>query len=246
MKNVNTSLISAVLLLMSLSAFADQMIISGTPAATATVGQAYYFAPSVKNGIAGEIQFSYINLPDWAKRYRGSGIISGTPTRPGVWANIQIVSSDGVHYAETRPFTITVKAAKPAAVLKISGTPGDTAQVGTFYDFTPTVLAAVGSTLTFSVQNKPAWLQFNKSTGSLSGTPTTASVASYANIVVSVSNGSTTAALPAYTIAVSPQRTGTASVSWIKPTRNTDGSTTSNISGYFIRYGTSIAALNKQ
>jgi hypothetical protein len=35
------------------------------------LGQAYYFAPTVKNGIAGEIQFSYINLPDWAKHYRG-------------------------------------------------------------------------------------------------------------------------------------------------------------------------------
>jgi hypothetical protein len=44
---------------------------------------------------------------------------------------------------------------------------------------------------------------------------------------------------------VSDVATGSASLSWTPPTRNTDGSTLTNLAGYKIYYGTSSGALNK-
>ncbi len=98
--------------------------------------------------------------------------------------------------------------------------------------------------------NKPAWAQFSASTGALSGTPSTGSVATDANIVVSVSNGAQSAALPAFDITVQLQATpsvaGTASLSWSRPTKNTNGTPLTNLAGYVIHYGTSSTALNNK
>src|ERR1019366_6803292 len=85
-----------------------------------------------------------------------------------------------------------------AQTLQISGTPAPTAEVGQFYSFRPTVVASAGSSLTYAVASKPAWAQFSAATGALSGTPSTGSAATDANIVVSVSNGAQSAALPAF------------------------------------------------
>ena len=131
--------------------------------------------------------------------------------------------------------------------LQISGTPAKTAEVGQFYSFTPTVVASAGSTLTYAVANKPAWAQFSAATGALSGTPSAGSAVTDANIVVSVSNGAQSAALSAFNITVQPAGTaaaGTASLTWIRPTQNTNGSPLTNLAGYVIRYGTSSTALN--
>jgi hypothetical protein len=140
-------------------------------------------------------------------------------------------------------------AAPVAQTLQISGTPATTAEVGQFYSFTPTVVASAGSSLTYAVANKPAWAQFSAATGTLSGTPSTGSAATDANILVSVSNGAQSAALPAFNISVQPATPsvpGTASLSWSRPTQNTDGSPLSNLAGYVIRYGTSTTALNNK
>jgi hypothetical protein len=85
----------------------------------------------------------------------------------------------------------------------------------------------------------PAWATFNTSTGRLYGTPGTADVGTYANIVIRVSDGTTTVALTAFTITVTQVANGTATISWIPPTQNTDGSPLTDLGGYRIYYGTS-------
>jgi len=137
-------------------------------------------------------------------------------------------------------------AAPVAQTLQISGTPAPTAEIGQFYSFRPTVVASAGSSLTYAVANKPAWAQFSATTGTLSGTPSTGSVATDANIVVSVSNGAQSAALPAFNITVQPALAGTASLSWSRPTENTNGTPLTDLAGYVIRYGTSSTALNNK
>ncbi|MGP8097383.1 MAG: fibronectin type III domain-containing protein [Steroidobacteraceae bacterium] len=110
-------------------------------------------------------------------------------------------------------------------------------------------MAPAGSTLSYTVAHKPAWAQFSASTGALSGTPSTGSVATDANIVVSVSNGAQSAALPAFDITVQPATpsvAGTASLSWSRPTENTNGTPLTNLAGYVIHYGTSSTALNNK
>ena len=85
----------------------------------------------------------------------------------------------------------------------ISGVPAVTdVLVGQAFAFSPIAADADGDTLTFSVANLPAWLQFNPGTGTLSGSPAAADVGSYANIVISVSDGKSTATGPAFSLTV--------------------------------------------
>jgi hypothetical protein len=182
------------------------------------------------------------------------GIVpNGTASTKGGWDN------DGYAYSANligssitwggSTFTLGTSTAAPVAqTLQISGSPATTAQVGQYYSFSPTVIASAGSTLTYAVGNKPAWAQFSATTGALSGTPSTGS-ATAANILVSVSNGAQSAALPAFNIIVQPAPVvvaGTAILSWSPPTKNIDGSPLTNLAGYVVRYGTSSTALNNK
>ena len=250
MLNTNLARMASLTVLLSmpcLSAMA-QMTISGTPPATATVGKEYYFVPVVQNGNQKTLQFNYVSRPAWSGDYMGSGAIIGTPTAPGVYSNIQIQAWDGEHFAETAPFTITVVAAGTTP-LKISGTPATSATVGKYYSFTPTVVAPAGSSLTYSVSNKPSWTQFSSATGSLVGTPGAANVKTDSDIVMTVSDGAKSASLAAFNIAVqsaSSAATGEATLSWSKPTDNTNGTALTNLAGYVVRYGTNPAALTSE
>jgi hypothetical protein len=85
---------------------------------------------------------------------------------------------------------------------KISGTPPTTATVGYWYNFVASATDVDGDPLKFSIVNKPAWLVFNATSGRLSALPTSANVGTYSNIIVKVSDGHATVALPAFSIAV--------------------------------------------
>lgn len=127
----------------------------------------------------------------------------------------------------------------------IAGTPAAAINASASYAFMPAATDADGDSLTFTITNKPAWATFNTTTGRLTGTPTLAQVGTYANITIAVSDGKTTTSLGAFSIAVTQISTGTAALSWLPPTENTDGSQLTNLSGYRIYYGTSAAALNQ-
>jgi hypothetical protein len=225
---------------------AGAMTLTGTPPTTVVVGHEYDWKPTAVGAVTNSLQFGYINLPNWSKHYRSSGLIRGTPTEPGVYANIQIIASDGAHYAETKPFSIKVLAAETAPVtptLLISGTPPTSAEVSKFYSFTPTVIASAGSKLTYSIANKPVWATFSTSKGMLTGTPARANVGKDSDITITVSNGETKASLKSFNISVAPLVIGSATLSWEKPTKNTNGTPLTNLVGYVVRYGLSSAAL---
>ena len=82
----------------------------------------------------------------------------------------------------------------------ISGAPGTSATAGQSYTFQPTASDPEGDALTFSVSGMPAWAAFNTATGALTGTPTAAGT--HSGIVISVSDGSNSTSLPAFTITV--------------------------------------------
>ena len=85
-------------------------------------------------------------------------------------------------------------------------------------------------------------------TGRLSGTPQSSNVGTYPGIVISVSDGTTSAALPAFSIAVQNSATsgsGTASLKWTIPTTNTNGTPLTDLAGFTISYGTSAGALTQ-
>jgi hypothetical protein len=140
----------------------------------------------------------------------------------------------------------------------ISGTAATQASIGSAYSLAPSASDADGDTLAFTIQNKPTWAEFNTATGVLTGTPTAA--ATFANIVITVSDGKTTASLPAFTITVgtatadSGEDSGTTpptaspsgpnvALSWNVPTQTIDGQTLQNLAGYRIHYGTNQNAM---
>jgi hypothetical protein len=128
----------------------------------------------------------------------------------------------------------------------ISGSPPTSATAGSAYSFTPTASGPSGSTLSFSIKNSPSWASFSSTNGQLSGTPASGNVGTYANIVISVSDGSASASLSSFTITVAPPPTGgSAALSWTVPTTNTDGSALIDLAGFYVYYGTSATSMSQ-
>ena len=127
--------------------------------------------------------------------------------------------------------------------LTISGAPAASVALGGTYNFTPVASDSNSKTLSFSIQNKPSWASFNSGTGELSGTPTSADVGSYSNVSIGVSDGVLSATLPSFSISVTQIATGSATLSWIPPTTNANGTTLTNLAGYYVHYGTNAASL---
>ncbi len=121
----------------------------------------------------------------------------------------------------------------------ISGNPPPAVVVGQNYSFTPSASDPDGDQLTFAIQGKPAWAEFDPDTGSLSGLATMGSEGSYPNISITVSDGVASASLPSFAVEVTQSALGSVTLSWTPPTQNEDGSALVDLAGYNIYYGTS-------
>jgi hypothetical protein len=127
---------------------------------------------------------------------------------------------------------------------QISGSAPTSVTVGQPYSFQPAASDPEGQTLSFLVSNRPAWATFNSNTGQLSGTPSSSHVGTYRDIQITVSDGTNVTSLPAFSIAVAAATIGAATLRWVAPTANEDGTPIENLSGYRIYYGTSTGNLS--
>jgi hypothetical protein len=133
----------------------------------------------------------------------------------------------------------TVAGAARNAVPLIGGTPLKAVVQGTSYAFTPTVMDRDGDPLTFTIANAPAWASFNSATGRLSGTPSPHHLGVTAGVVITVSDGVSSASLPAFDLGVLATAPGSATLSWLPPTVNTDDSPLTDLKGYKVYWGPS-------
>ena len=252
LRSVLTAILISNLALASEVASAHQrqhygLTISGTPASGVLAGQTYTFTPTAYDSRTRPLVFAIANRPSWATFSSSSGQLSGTPTAANVgsYSSIVIAVSDGYRTATLPAFSVQVSGAAapptPAPPPVISGTPPASVQAGSSYAFQPTASDPGGLTLAFSVQNKPAWATFSIVNGSLSGTPSSSQAGTYANVIISASDGQSASALPAFSINVTsaPVVTGTALLDLTEPTRNTDGSALTDLAGVRIYYGAS-------
>ena len=212
------------------------LTISGNPLTSVAAGSAYSFIPTASGASGTTLRFSIQNQPPWASFNAANGALTGTPSAAnvGAYPKIVISVSDSTQSVALAPFAIAV-----VKGVTISGNPPTSVNAGSAYSFTPTASGPGGTTLTFSIQNQPAWASFNAGNGALSGNPGAANVGTYSNILISVSNGSSAASLPAFSISVNQVSNGTASLTWTPVTKNTNGTVLANLAGYRVHYGTS-------
>jgi hypothetical protein len=210
-------------------------VISGTPAPSVTVGQAYSFTPTASDPDGQALTFSVANRPSWATFSSATGTLSGTPTAAGTSTNIAIAVSDGALTASLASFSITAQAPANRPPV-IGGAPVTSATAGQPYSFRPTATDADGDPLTFTISGRPTWATFDASAGTLHGTPN--SSGTFANIVIGVSDGQASVSLPAFAITVAASPTTSATVRWTAPITNTDGTPITGLSGYRVFAGT--------
>jgi hypothetical protein len=229
----------------------DHVTIAGTPATSVAAAQAYSFTPSASSSFGRTLVFAIANMPAWASFNTSTGQLSGMPGTGsvGTYSNIVIAASDGLKSATLPAFAVQVLAAPVAAVPSptISGTPATTDVAGSPYSFQPSASGPTGMALSYSVQNKPAWASFSIATGLLAGTPSSTQTGTYGNIILSVSDGQASSALPSFAITVTspPATSGSATVNLTPPTLNTDGSTLTDLAGVTIYYGNSPDSLSQ-
>jgi hypothetical protein len=214
-------------------------VISGTPPTSVTAGTAYAFQPTASDPDGNALTFSITSMPAWATFSTTTGRLQGTPaaSHVGSYADIVISVSDGTATASLPAFSIVVNAV-PNGPPVISGTPPTSVTAATAYAFQPMASDPDGDALTFSIANLPAWATFSATTGRLQGSPAASDVGTYGNIVITASDGTATASLPPFSIAVVAAATGSATLSWTPPTTNTDGSPLTNLAGYRLHWGT--------
>jgi hypothetical protein len=226
--------------------------ISGAPATSVLAWHTYSFTPTAKGPSGYTLKFSISGKPSWASFSTTTGKLSGMPETANVGSSSTVVISvsDGSAGASLAAFKLKVLA---NVAPTISGTPPKTATVGTLYTFTPKASESDGDPMSFSVTNKPSWASFSIATGTISGTPITASVGTDPGIVISVSTGHGSASLAPFSITVSQASgsgtgsggTGSATLSWTAPTTNTNGSALTDLAGYHIYYGNSPSSMSK-
>ncbi len=223
--------------------------ISGTPANTVVAGSPYSFKPTAADSDGQALKFSIVGKPAWASFSTATGKLYGTPgnTAAGTYSGIRITVTDGKLSATLPGFWITVtkSTATGNRAPSISGTPVSAARVGRPYAFKPTAYDADGDSLTFKISGKPVWAKFDTSNGTLYGTPTSSNIGIYKNIVIGVSDGKVSSFLAPFSITVSTSTTGSVTLKWTAPTRNTDGTALTDLAGYKVFYGTASRVYSK-
>lgn len=183
-----------------------------------------------------------LNLRHASRRAFGAATLACTILLGACGSNSAVTTNQSTAGAPSS----TTTAGTPAAPT-IAGSPATSVDAGQSYAFLPTAKDSAGEALTFSIAGQPSWASFSATTGELSGTPNTAQVGSYPNIVISASAGGVSTSLPAFSIKVveTQSASGTATVTWVAPTLNTDGTPIDGLAGFHIYYGTSESAMTQ-
>jgi hypothetical protein len=222
--------------------------ISGTPATSVIETHEYEFRPAAKDSAGGKLTFSITDKPWWACFNSSTGLLSGTSLHAATFSGIVICVSAGTSRSCLPVFAVKVLPL-PDTPPVLSGKAAAMATVGSAYSFQPTARDPNGRTLTFGVWGKPAWLNFDKATGRLYGTPTAADLGKYGPIGITASDGYYQGSLPSFTITVPSQGASLppsgVTIAWTPPTENTNGSALTNLAGYHIYYGTTQSNLSK-
>ena len=223
----------------------------GDPQTSTVVGATYVFQPEASDSDGDLLEFTIANKPAWAEFDSDGGALLGIPGEDDVGQNTHIVISvtDRTSVVALPSFVILVEeghtpvddTADHGGVSSppvISGQPNESTVVGSLYSFQPEASDSDGDGLSFSIVNKPSWADFDTTTGRLEGRPASVDVGRTGPIELSVTDGSSIAALAAFRITVEQVGPSSFTLNWSPPTENEDGSPLEDLAGYRIYYGT--------
>jgi YD repeat-containing protein len=157
--------------------------------ANATGGNWSYTFPTstFSDPEGGALTYTVSGMPTWMIFNASTRAFSGIPAAVGSW-NITVTAHDPSGATVSDTFTVTTPNVAPRIVTAI---PDKTATVGQAFSYTfPEFADYNGQALTYALAGMPAWMAFNASTRTLSGTPTAA--ATY-TLTATASDGSLTA-----------------------------------------------------
>ena len=163
--------------------------------------------------------------------------------RPCLIGLLAVLWISGCHEDDDAADTPAARARGNVHSISLLGTPPGSVVAGSMYSFTPTV-GGNHSRVMFSIVGQPAWARFNSDTGALSGIPTAKDEGPSGTITISASNRSGSASLTPFVIEVTGADES-ATLSWVAPTENTDGTPVTDLAGYYVHYGTSPDELDK-
>ncbi|WP_166659124.1 putative Ig domain-containing protein [Labedaea rhizosphaerae] len=168
---------------------------------SSTVGQAVNLKITASGGTS-PYTFSAKGLPAGLSIDSSSGAISGTPTTAGGPTAVTVTATDSAGKSGTATFNWTVTAVGQPAITN----PGN--QTGTVGQAVNLPIKATGGTTpySFSASGLPAGLSIDSSSGTISGTPTTAGQ-SATTVTVTDANGKTAQA--SFTWTINPASTST-------------------------------------
>ncbi|MGB3404406.1 MAG: cadherin domain-containing protein [Microcoleaceae cyanobacterium] len=178
---------------------------TSTAPVNATQDAAYSYNIVVADPDAGDnLNITAPALPDWltlTDNGDGTATLSGTPGNADIGDHsVELQVEDSQGDIDTQSFTVKVKNTNDAPT--ITGTPNTTIDEDSNYSFIPTAEDIDGDVLSFSIQNKPDWADFDSATGELSGTPENESVGITDNIIISATDGTETVELDPFSLAV--------------------------------------------
>ncbi|MCU8017565.1 Ig-like domain-containing protein [Shewanella sp. SM72] len=183
--------------------FAVNAVVAGAPtigAAIAGDSQAVVsFTAPIFNGGSSITAYTVTSSPGG---FTGSGAgspitVTGLSNGTAYTFSVTAANTVGSGNASSASNSVT-----PNGAPTISGSPILIVNQDASYQFTPTASDSVGDTLSFSISNKPTWATFNTATGMLSGIPLNQDVGVTNGIVISVSDGTLSASLPAFNLTV--------------------------------------------
>ena len=163
--------------------------------------------------------------------WNGTEATAGSASTPALTSTTRFtLTCTGSGGTAAQSATVTVSAAAP--VVSLTAAPASVSQGAT-------------TTLKWSSTQATSCIASGAWSGTLatSGAQTTGAIAAATTFTLSCTGaGGTT--VQSVTVGVSPA-TGTATLSWVAPTKNTDGTPVTPLSGYHIYYGQAQSALNQ-
>jgi hypothetical protein len=185
-----------------------------SPPASAVVGTPYSYTFAATGFPAPTFGLASGALPDGLSLDVTTGLLSGTPTKPGVFT-FTIKATNGVSPDAVSP-TLTITVDAPSAFT--ANSPPTTATVGVAYSYTFAATGFPAPTFALASGALPDGLTLDATSGLLSGTPTNSGVFTF---TVKATNGTPPDAIsPTLTITVTAPPTFTADS---PPTTATDG-----------------------